>query len=109
MAVPGTANLTLYRGDDFEQAIDLTQAGEPLVLPTTGWTAQARTNPDGEIVATFAVDASDGATGRLLLSLAGTATVTMPPTSVWDLQCTTGGTKTYLAGKVKIVKDVTRA
>lgn len=107
--MPGKCDLSLYRGDDFMQVVELTQGGAPLVLPTVGWTAQARTSPDGEVVATFAIDSSDGAVGRLVVSLAGTATLTMPAVSVWDLQCATGGVKTYLAGKVKITKDVTRA
>lgn len=109
--LPGALDLQVYRGDDPLFQVTMTEGGTPVVLPTTGWTAQIResTSPTSPVLATFTIDASTAATGVLRLSLAGADTAGLPSSAAWDLQCTDGGkVRTYLAGSVVATGQVTR-
>lgn len=109
--LPGELNLSVYRGDttNFQVTITDTESGDPLVLPTTGWRAQARTTRDAEAVLfTITVDATDAATGILGLSIDGADTADVTQTSVfWDVE-NTSLERTYLAGKVRFSGEVSR-
>lgn len=103
---PAALNVKLYRGDDSTIKVTLQDDDGPVVLPTSGWLAQLRTEKDSiEVVATIAVDATQAATGVLFLTF---------PTGVasglfYDVQCSTGGLRTWLRGRVTLSPDVTRA
>jgi hypothetical protein len=88
------------------------------------WLAQIRTTKDepGSVIATFTVDATDAATGTLVITLPATqaallvtGTTNGLPTPgkglyFWDLQGTDSGVvKTWLAGKVAVTGDVSFA
>lgn len=109
--LPGSADLVIYRGDTLSQAFQFSYTGgAPVILPTSGWIAQVRSSHDATaILATFTVDSSGGALGRITLGLTATQTGALTSGSVWDLQQTTGAVvRTWLRGGVTIAKDVTR-
>lgn len=110
--LPGALDLTIYRGDDtnFQVTITDTESGDPLELPTTGWLAQVRVDKDSATVLfTITVDASDAASGVLVLSIDGADTGSVTDDSaVWDMENTTQE-RTYLAGKIRLKGQVSRA
>ena len=109
--LPGVLDLTIYRGDDtnFRVTITDTESGDPLVLPTTGWRAQVRVTRDAEdVLFTLTVDGADAATGVVGLSIAGadTGSVTVD-SAFWDLE-NTDVDRTFLAGKIRLKGQVSR-
>lgn len=117
MALPGKADLTLYRGDTRVWMVTFTaDDGSALDLSGQTWVAQirsdlARTDP---VVATVTVDDTDSATGGLTLTLPAGEAANLGPlddagkaTLHWDLQSDDAGVvQTWLAGKVKVTGDV---
>jgi hypothetical protein len=114
-AIPGELNLALYRGDSRSATLTITDdAGDPLVLPTTGWTAQVRadrtsaaTLADYPVLMTFTVDSSAGASGVIVIAWDGDDLDALPKSTKWDLQSGTEE-RTYLAGKLTVSDQVTR-
>ena len=112
--MPGDAPLELYRGDERVWTVTLTDDDDtPLDLSGREWTAQIRVNKDrGTLLATITVDATDADEGRLTLTLPTSQAKTLATTlgkasGFWDLQADDGGSvKTWLAGKVKVIGDV---
>jgi hypothetical protein len=104
------------RGDAYQLPITDVQADgvSPTNLTAYGsaWTAKLRTSFDATTAIDFTVDASNAATGHLVLSLTGAVTGAMLAKDyVFDVQVT-GGTQsplTLYAGVLSIVKDVTHA
>lgn len=109
--LPGALDLTIYRGDNtnFQVTLTDTETQEPLVLPTSDWRAQVRVlRSSAEVLFTITVDASDAAAGVLGLSIAGADTGTVDVDSAfWDLE-NTGTDRTYLAGKLRLKGQVSR-
>lgn len=109
--LPGALDLTIYRGDDTNFQVTLTdpETEEPLDLPTSGWRAQVRVDKDATVVLfTITVDATDAASGVVGLAIDGddTAGIT-DDAAVWDMENTTTE-RTYLAGKVRLKGQVSR-
>ena len=107
--LPGSHNLTLYRGDSFTQAFTFTQGGVPLVLPASGWLCQVRASTSSDAVSgTFAVDSSGAGSGVVVISVTAAESAVFSP-GVYDLQLTDGSAvRTYLRGMVTVTKDVSR-
>lgn len=114
-AEPGELDLFLTRGDSRSATLTLTDdAGDPLVLPTTGWSAQVRaqrtsaaTVADYPVLMTFTVDSSAGASGVIVIAWDGDDLDALPKSTKWDLQSGTEE-RTYLAGKLTVSDQVTR-
>lgn len=109
--LPGVLDLTIYRGDNTNFRVTLTDTvtGDPLVLPLTGWRAQVRvTRASDDVLFTITVDATDAATGVVDLSIVGTDTASISVDSAfWDLE-NTDTDRTYLAGKIRLKGQVSR-
>jgi len=108
------ANLAIYQGDDFYQAVAFTQDGA--VFDVTGWTfaAQVRAGPADTataVLATLACTIYDGPGGLIEMRIphAQTASLTAGK-AVWDLQGTDPGglITTFLAGDVTVTAEITR-
>lgn len=109
--MPGSYDLHGYRGDTFVLNVTIEDAdGNPLVLDPAGWAAQIKRRPDAtNPVAEFAIDTTDAADGKLVLTLAAADTAELPERGVWDLQQQiTTSTRTYLFGETYFGRDVTR-
>ena len=117
MALPGKADLSLYRGDTRVWVVAFTaDDGTSLDLSGRTWVAQIRSdlNRTDPVVATITVDDTDSATGSLTLTLTAAEAANLGPlddtgkaTLHWDLQSDDAGiVQTWLAGKVKVVGDV---
>ena len=114
-AEPGELNLFLTRGDSRSAILTLTdEAGDPVAVPTTGWSAQVRasrtsaaTLADYPVLMTFTVDGSGGAGGIIVLAWDGEDLDALPKSTKWDLQ-NSAGPVTYLAGKLTVTDQVTR-
>jgi hypothetical protein len=116
-ALPGTFNITAYRGDTKQWTAEFDDGATPPVavdMSAWVWLAQIRASKDepDSILATFTVDDDDAATGTLVITLpadesAALVTSGGKATYYWDLQGTDGAVvKTWLAGSVKVTGDV---
>jgi len=114
-----TANgAALIMGDDISVVITLkdSDGATPAVITTpniTGRTyaSQIRTTAiSGTILATFTVTVTDGAAGKLTMTMGKAVTAALSPVAaVFDIQETNGATvTTIISGTVDIVSDVTR-
>jgi hypothetical protein len=105
-------DLTVYRGDNSNFRITMTdtETGDPLVLPTTGWRAQARVDKDSDdILFSLVVDATDAGSGVIDVSVVGDDTAPIEDDRVlWDIENTTVA-RTYLAGAIRLKGQVSRA
>ena len=103
--------LGLIAGDDFEATLTATEGGEAKDLSGQTFTAQVRPAPGSDtLTATFSVDATDAATGVLVVSLANSVTDAIPPGEyAWDLRGVDGDdkVKTIMAGTLDVVAPVT--
>lgn len=118
MALPGKADLSLYRGDTRVWVVAFTaDDGTDLDLSGRTWVAQIRSdlNRTDPEIATIDVDDTDSATGSLTLTLPADQAAALGPldettgkaTLYWDLQSDDAGVvQTWLAGKVKVTGDV---
>lgn len=118
MAVPGTYDLEIYRGDDFERPIFLREKEVPGPGPyidLTGWSGRAMYKAkvgDTTPVISFTVTILNQGSflGGLTISLTKAQTAALTTfKGVWDLELTDddGNTTTYLKGDVEVNKDVT--
>ena len=113
MSSPGIVPVeSIYAGDDWGRTFTISQAGTPVNLVTTGWSAWSamwRPGAGNAAQITIAVDVINAATGVLVLSMTGPQTEQMATDGVWDLQGTLGGkTVTILRGTTTWTQDVTR-
>lgn len=109
-AVPGALDLEIWRGDDIDLELVLVDDDDaPMVLPTSGWASDVKQAIGGDVLASFTIDASQGADGIIHLILAAADNAVETDKCVWDLQCSTGGKRTYLAGKCVFEGEVTLA
>ena len=118
--LPGTADLTLTRGDDFSFTITLNQPDGTTPVDLTGAEvlAQIRGSVNGSVIATFDIDDSDMDEGVLVLSLDSSVTALLTgsnATGVWDLQTTRTDTstdeifvETWVGGSLTVNPDVTQ-
>lgn len=86
-----TRAITIYQGDTYTHEITVQDdAGAPVDLSDRTWAAQIRAYATADTaLADFAVDATDAATGVLVLSLTAAQTAALPGRpAVWDLQGT---------------------
>ena len=101
-----TAPWELYAGDESSIAPLFTTDGTtPEVLPLTGWQATWRSYAGSTDSVAIAVDATNAASGILVLSLTGAQTAAMTAAGVFDVQ---NGDRTYLRGETAWSLDVTR-
>jgi hypothetical protein len=109
--LPGELNLSVYRGDNtnFQITLTDTESGDPMVLPTTGWRSQARVEREDAAAAfSLTVDAASAATGVLGVHVVGADTATVTDDSLyWDLE-NTELERTFLAGKIRLSGQVSR-
>lgn len=108
---PARRDLTLYAGDDYAHRLTFTGPGGAPIALEGAYAAEVR-NAAGQVVATFAVDATGAGAGVLVLELTGAQTAALPrlpAETVWDLERTLDGRRlTYLRGRVLVEGDVTR-
>lgn len=110
--LPAKLNYKIVRGDDFADVVTIKEGdpAAPVDVSTRTYTAQVRSTPDGDVVATFSIDMSSAASGEVGYTLADTVTAEMSGQYVWDFQQTTSGViRTLMAGSFTVEKDVTRA
>lgn len=108
--LPGELHLTVWRGDspNFQVTITDTESGDPMVLPTTGWRSQVRASTtSADVLFTITVDATDAATGVLVLSVDGADTAAVTANAVYDLE-NTDLERTFLSGKFRLKGEVSR-
>jgi hypothetical protein len=101
-------DIVIRRGDPYPHVINGQNAdGSPKDLSGT-WAAQIRRYPDAdEVAATFTVDASQAASGTVVLSLTEEDTAALVPGGyVWDVQWSGHGTP--IGGAATVTADVTR-
>jgi hypothetical protein len=115
---PATYNLELYEGDDFVLPLRLKDTtGAYFAL--TGYTGKAQiraTAKSDTVLAEFTCtnDPDQSANiGKIVLSLTSAQTTSLAATTnaAWDFQLTdpSGKVRTYLAGAVVVIQEVTRA
>jgi hypothetical protein len=117
--LPAPAKLTLYRGDTrvwedtFRHApVPPATVGDPVDLTGYEWLAQIRATEDtAEVMATIDVEIVDAEAGTIRRTLtAAEADKLVPGTAHWDLQAIhpDGVVRTYMAGRVRVLGDVSR-
>ena len=106
MAATPVRAITFRRGDFYANNLDFG------TTDVSAWTitSQIRRSPDERtILATFAVDMTDAATGTVILTLDEVDTVALPLKAVWDVQAVIAAhTFTIMGGEVTVERDVTR-
>lgn len=111
MAKPAPRNLTVYRGDKYTHRIVFSNAGNPLPVDAYTFSAQIRGKAEkdtNEPLAEFNIDTTDAADGIIVLSLDAEDTQDIVKSKgFWDLQVDPIE-KTWLAGSVTFMGDVTR-
>lgn len=111
MAKPAPRNLTVYRGDDYTHRIVFSNNGNPLPVDAYTFSAQIRAKAEkdsAEPLAEFDIDMADAADGIITLSLDAEDTQDISKgKGFWDLQVDPIK-KTWLAGSVTFIGDVTR-
>lgn len=107
--LPAPLNLDVYQGDDWERVLVFRLAdGTPENLSGKTGRAQIRKSADDDQVLAEMTVTVSGVDGTVTLAIPSEVTSDLPAGSaVWDLQLTPP-TRTRLAGKVKISKQVTR-
>lgn len=120
MAKPATLDIEVYKGDDFSvffRVRELNQDQTPgAYVNLTGGTGKAQvrqTEDNANVEAEFTVTLSNQTTtpGGVLCELSSAQTSAFAfTTGVWDVQVTGADSKvkTYLKGKVTVIKEVTR-
>lgn len=111
--IPGEYDLTIYKGDDFQQIFEIQDsAGDPVNL--TGWSASAqcrtRQKRTGTLIVTFTVTIPSPTNGRVYLALTDTQTGAITRSAgFWDLLMTspTDFDERYLVGEVAFEETVT--
>lgn len=123
---PARQDLTIYQGDTYDFFFrvrervwnaEIKEFQPGAYIDLTGWTgkSQIRATPDATaVLAEFAVTISDqvATPGGVLLVLTPVKTTALPTSGgVWDVQLTNvaGEIRTFIAGKVTVFPEVTRA
>jgi hypothetical protein len=110
--LPAKLNYKITRGDDFADVVTIKE-GDPSVavdVSARTFTAQVRSTPDGDVVASMVIDMASAASGEVGYSLADTVTDDLAGSYVWDFQQSTAGViRTLMGGTFVVEKDVTRA
>jgi hypothetical protein len=109
---PARRDVAAYRGDTYSHVLEL-EDGNGAALDVSGSTfsAQVRRYPAADTpLASFTVDTSNAATGRVVLGLSAAVTAALPVGKHrWDVQQTTAGVVlTLAAGEFEVVGEVTR-
>lgn len=103
----------LVRGDDFDIRLQFADAaGAALNVSAWTFTGQVRTDPDAAAtLGSFTFDLAAAATGVVDAALAAAVTATFTGRFVYyDIQAVTnaGKKKTYMFGRLNVIKDVTK-
>ena len=107
--------LEMYRGDDREFTLTLTEDGAPMDLTgaTVRWTARVRAGDADTVIAKTSsagiAIANDPTTGVAVLTIdaADTSGFAGRRDLVWDVEVTRGGkTRTVLTGVLRVLVDV---
>lgn len=122
MPLPGRLDLTIYQGDDFDRDFLVEEIVDDEIVPVdftfhdvSSFVRSHATS--GKVLAIFDVDwLEDGEesgreNGKFNLSLSSQETSTLPQYCVYDIQTTdtlTGRTKTWVYGKIRVIRQVTR-
>lgn len=118
--LPAKSPLKLYRGDTrvwedvFRRApVPPATVGDPIDLTGYEFLAQIRATEDSvDVMAVIDVEIVDAAAGTIRRTLtAAEADKLVVGTAHWDLQAThpDGTVRTYMAGRVRVTGDVSRA
>ncbi len=120
--LPARVPITLYRGDTRVWDDTFSLDGEPMPLDGYTFSCQVRDQPErsdraydpgAQPMAVIEVDVLDAAAGRIRRTLTHDESAKLVPgRAYWDLQlirAADGYVRTYLAGPVTIVGDVSRA
>ena len=117
--MPGDYPLTLYRGDTRIWSVlveDVDAEGVATARDLTGHSFDCEirlTADDPSVMAEVAADSADPTTGVIALELTAVESQRLVAgTAFWDLEVTRtsdGFVRTYLAGRVKVKGDVSRA
>jgi hypothetical protein len=123
MPLPGRLNITIYQGDDFDRDFLVEEIVEDEQVPVdfTGHDIQAfvRTHQSApRVIGVFNIswpqdgeDEEGRTSGVFNASLDSATTSRLPKDCVYDIQSTdlaTGRTKTWVYGKIRVIKQVTR-
>lgn len=107
-ATAGKVNLRFYRGDDRGVQFTFTNAGTPIVLPTSTWTSQIRAKAGDPVLASFTVDSTQAGSGIIKVGLAHADSAMLPTRCLYDLQVNDAGSiTTYLQGTITMEGEVT--
>lgn len=113
--LPAELNLQLYAGDDLTMRFVFKDAAGASVDMTGTWAAHIRAapippeGPEPALLAELVIDSSGAAQGIIVAALLADDTMTLPPTTVWDLQQTVGSlVRTTHRGSITLTPDVTR-
>jgi hypothetical protein len=121
MPLPGRLNITIYQGDDFDRdfLVEEIVDGEQVPVDFTGHEIMAlvRTHQSSpRVIGVFDIEwPYDGeeegrSAGHFNASLDSPTTASLPRECVYDIQSTdlaTGKTKTWVYGKIRVIKQVT--
>lgn len=104
---PAVRDLTMYQGDPYEHVVTFVDKEQnPLDLSGT-WKSDIRdTVSSEEPLVSFTINSDDAINGTLVLSLTSEQTLVLPIDCIWDLELL--GTGTYLKGKIRVERQVTR-
>jgi hypothetical protein len=106
---PGKLDIKVTRGDTDGIPIVIQEGGSPADLTGRTYAAQLRRSRNAADAVDITVDATDAATGELVLRLEPDITETLTGEYQWELQQTVGGTvRTLLTGRWIFDPDVTR-
>lgn len=123
MPLPGRLDIILYQGDDFDRdfLVEEIVDGEQVPVDFTGHevTALVRTHPSSrKVIGVFDVvwpidgeDYEDRSSGIFNASLTNQQTSKLPFSCVYDIQSRdvfTGRVKTWVYGRIRVVREVTR-
>jgi hypothetical protein len=106
-----TYDLTLVRGDTYERRTFVMEYSDGSHADFTGYTVLAQARPSANaprLLIEFASGVDENGDPYIEASSADTTAIGPISKGVWDLQMTSpaGRTRTYLAGDVTIIQDV---
>jgi len=109
-SLPVNVDLVIYKGDDLEVLVNITDSSS-VAVNLTGATATAHMKSDYEdrVPKPFTCTPT-GQPGQVKISLSATDTSLLIPGSyIWDFQIkySNGRVKTYMAGDVTVMNEVT--
>lgn len=102
---PGRLDLPVYAGEPRVYRVTFTQEDGSVLALSGTWAAQTRKRPDDADSIDIAVDATNQATGVLVLTVPGDQFARAEDVRLWDLQGSVFGT--VLAGKMPVTPDIT--